>query len=69
MDKIPKQVIKDPKRQEAGCKGREKYMNKLKEKVLEGISLTQAIMLRAPPPVASPLLPLNLLIYISMALL
>ena len=33
MDKT-KKVTKDPKRVEAACKGREKYMNKLKESIL-----------------------------------
>ena len=33
MDKTEK-VTKDPKRVEAACKGREKYMNKLKESIL-----------------------------------
>ena len=34
MDKTSEKVTKDPKRVEAACKGREKYMNKLKESIL-----------------------------------
>ena len=34
MDKTTKQVTKDPERQEATRRGGEKYMNKLKENVL-----------------------------------
>lgn len=34
MDKTKKQVTKDPERQEAARIGRGKYMNKLKENVL-----------------------------------
>ena len=34
MDKAPQKVTKDPKRQEAVCKGREKYLDQLKEKIL-----------------------------------
>ena len=34
MDKTSKKVTKDPKRVEAASKGREKYMNKLKESIL-----------------------------------
>ena len=34
MDKTSEKVTKDPKRVEAACKGREKYMNKLKESTL-----------------------------------
>ena len=34
MDKTPQKVTKDPKRQEAAQKGRENYMNKLKESIL-----------------------------------
>ena len=34
MDKTSQKVIKDPKRVEAARKGREKYMNKLKESIL-----------------------------------
>ena len=34
MDKTPEKVTKDPKRVEAARNGREKYMNKLKESIL-----------------------------------
>ena len=34
MDKTSKKVTKDPKRVDAARKGREKYMNKLKESIL-----------------------------------
>ena len=34
MDKAPQKVKKDPKRQEAVRKGREKYLDQLKEKIL-----------------------------------
>ena len=34
MDKTTKQVTKDPERQEVARRGGEKYMNKLKENVL-----------------------------------
>ena len=34
MDKTSEKVTKDPKRAEAVRKGREKYMNKLKESIL-----------------------------------
>ena len=34
MDKTPEKVPKDPKRVEAARKSREKYMNKLKESIL-----------------------------------
>ena len=34
MGKTSKKVTKDPKCVEVACKGREKYMNKLKENIL-----------------------------------
>ena len=37
MDKTSEKVIKDPKRAEAARKGREKYMNKLKESILNDV--------------------------------
>ena len=37
MDKTSEKVIKDPKRVEAARKGREKYMNKLKESILNDV--------------------------------
>ena len=39
MDKTPEKVTKDkdPRRVEAACKGREKYMNKLKESILNDV--------------------------------
>ena len=36
MDKTSEKVAKNPKRVEAARKGREKYMNKLKESILNG---------------------------------
>ena len=53
MDKTQQKVTKDPKRQEAVC--REKYMNKLKESILNDakkvfkIPTMKAIMLPMPP--------------------
>ena len=37
MDKTSEKVRKDPKRVEAARKGREKYMNKLKESILNDV--------------------------------
>ena len=37
MDKTPGKVTKDPKRFEAAHKGREKYMKKLKESILNDV--------------------------------
>ena len=37
MDKTSEKVIKDPKHVEAARKGREKYMNKLKESILNDV--------------------------------
>ena len=34
MDKTSEKITKDPKRAEAGCKGRENYMNKYKDSIL-----------------------------------
>ena len=34
MDKTPEKATKDPRRVEAARKGRENYMNKLKESIL-----------------------------------
>ena len=34
MNKTSKKVTKDPKQVDAACKGREKYINKLKEGIL-----------------------------------
>ena len=34
MDKKSEKITKDPKRVEAGCKGRENYMNKYKDSIL-----------------------------------
>ena len=37
MEKTPEKVTKDPKRVEVACKGREKYMNKLKESIVNDV--------------------------------
>ena len=37
MNKTLEKVTKDTKRLEAACKGREKYMNKLKESILNDV--------------------------------
>ena len=37
MDKTPEKATKDPKRVEAARKDREKYMNKLKESILNDV--------------------------------
>ena len=37
IDKAPEKVIKDPKRVEAARKGREKYIIKLKESILNDV--------------------------------
>ena len=61
MDKISEKVTKDPKRVEAARKGREKYMNKLKESILNDakkkvaeILSIQAMKLPALAPMQSP---------------
>ena len=45
MDKTPEKVTKDkdPKPVEAACKGREKYMNKLKESILNDAKKTEIL--------------------------
>ena len=37
MEKTPEKVTKDPKRVEVASKGREKYMNKLKESIVNDV--------------------------------
>ena len=37
MDKIPQKVTKDPNNQDAARKGREKYMNELKESIITDV--------------------------------
>ena len=37
MEKTPEKVTKDPKRVEVAYKGRKKYMNKLKESILNDV--------------------------------
>ena len=37
MEKTPEKVTKDPKRVEVACKGRQKYMNKLKESIVNDV--------------------------------
>ena len=81
MDKTSQKVTKDPERVEAARKGRENYMNKLKERILNDakkvaeILAIQAMKLPAlptPPPLLAPALPTPSLQYpvilISMAL-
>ena len=64
MHKTQQKVTKDPKRQEVSRKGREKYMNKLKESILKNakkvvkILATEAIMLPMSPLAPPPLPPL-----------
>ena len=41
MDKTPEKVTKYPKPVEAARKGREKYMNKLKESILNDVKKRQ----------------------------
>ena len=80
MDKTEK-VTKDPKRVEAACKGREKYMNKLKESILNDAKKVAEILpmqamkppaLPTPPPPLPPVLttppPQDQMILMSMAL-
>ena len=79
MDKTSEKVTKDPKRVEAACKGREKYMNKLKESILnnakkgsgdatnasnETISATNTATSLPPAPIT----PQDQVILMSMAL-
>ena len=45
MDKTSEKVTKDPKRVEAARKGREKYMNKLKESILNDAKKVAEILL------------------------
>ena len=82
MDKTSRKVTKDPERVEAARKGRENYMNKLKERILNDakkvaeILAMQAMKLPAlptPPPLLppaqpTPLPPQDPVILISMAL-
>ena len=42
MDKAPEKVTKNPKRVEAALKGRYKYMNKLKESILNDVKKCRA---------------------------
>ena len=65
MDKTPKQVTKYLKRQEAARKGREKYINKLKESILNDVTkscggelVMQTMILPTPPPALLSPLPL-----------
>ena len=63
MHKTQQKVTKDPKRQEVSRKGREKYMNKLKESILKNakkvvkILANEAIMLPMSPLAPLPPLP------------
>ena len=82
MDKTSEKVTKDPKRVEAACKGREKYMNKLKESILnDAKKVTEILPIQAmklpmqamklptlptPPPPLPP--PQYQMILMSMAL-
>ena len=44
MEKTSEKVTKDPKRVEAARKGREKYMNKLKESILNDAKKVAGIL-------------------------
>ena len=82
MDKTSQKVTKDPERVEAARKGRENYMNKLKERILNDakkvaeILAMQAMKLPAlptlpphlPPALPTPPPPQYPVILISMAL-
>ena len=75
MDKTSEKVTKDPKHVEAARKGREKYMNKLKESILNDakkvteILPMQAMKLPALPTRPTPLPPpWDQMILMSMAL-
>lgn len=63
MDKIPTKFTKDTKRQEAVRKGKEKYINKLRESILNDaekvvkILAMQAMKLPMPPTVPQTLPP------------
>ena len=63
MNKAPEKVTKDPKRVEAAHKGREKCMNKLKERILNDVKQVveilpmQAIKLPVPLPIQAIKLP------------
>ena len=74
MDKISQKVTKDPKHVEAARKGRENYMNKLKQIILYDVKKAEilamhAMKLPAPPtlppplPTALPTLPPVILIF------
>ena len=74
MDKIPQKVTKDPNNQDAARKGREKYMNELKESIITDVKkVVQIIVVRAmmlqmittAPPPPLPLLLINLVLLIS----
>ena len=82
MDKTSQKVTKDPERVEAARKGRENYMNKLKERILNDVKKVAEILamqamklpaLPTPPPLLPPAQPTPLppqypVILISMAL-
>ena len=80
MDKISQKVTKDPKHVEAAHKGRENYMNKLKQIILYDVKKAEilamhAMKLPAPPtlppplPTALPTLPPVILIFIALVYL
>ena len=78
MEKTSQKVTEDPKRVEVARKGRENYMNKLKEIILNDVKKAAKILaieaMKLPvPPTLPPLLPTALpapppVILISMAL-
>ena len=49
MDKIPQKVTKDPNNQDAARKGREKYMNELKESIITDVKKGGAFHLKKEP--------------------
>ena len=57
MGKISQKVTKDPKRVEATRKGRENYMNKLKESLLNEVKKAEILAMQAMILPASPTLP------------
>ena len=80
MDKISQKVTKDPKPVEAARKGKENYMNKLKQSILYDVKKAeilamQAMKLPAPPtlppplPTALPTPPPVILIFIALVYL
>ena len=78
MDKSPQKITKNPKRQEAVPKDREKYMNKLKESILNdaekggkdtsNASSNTSDATTSPLPPLLPVISLDLMMSLSMVL-